>query len=203
MNILIYKALIDLKKKKVTVPDLSIDEQIPSSTFEEAFEYTRDLMTKRLKTEYFEKELQPPERDKADFPNRRGQDIYITYIDVDVEMLESENSALKHLSKIDKTRIFNTMYCNENVIEWMRNDKTVTVTLSQPKYINKVKKIAESNPDAAKIIIENEDGSIYAKMLRSCIRINAPASREMTEEEKEKLRERLAAARERRFAEEK
>lgn len=192
MDSLIYKAIIDLKKKQVIVPDLSIEESISSDSLEEAFQYVRHLMAERLRTEYFEKELTPPARDQVATPNRNGQDVYTTYIDVDKEMLETE------LSDVDKTRIFNAMYCNENVIEWTRNDKTVAVTLSQPKYINKVKKIAETNPDAAKIIIENEDGSIYAKMSRSCIRINAPISREMTEEEKNKLRERLAAARERR-----
>lgn len=52
----------------------------------------------------------------------------------------------------------------ENVIEWIVNDKIATVTLSQKKYINKVKRLAEKYPEEVKIEWENADGSIVAHL---------------------------------------
>ena len=79
----------------------------------------------------------------------------------------------------------------ENCIEWVNGQKNVTVTLSQNKYINKVKKLAESNSDV-KIVRENSDGSILAHLPLKFIKISAP--RQMTEEQREQARERLLAS---------
>lgn len=50
----------------------------------------------------------------------------------------------------------------ENVIEWITGDDTATVTLSQRKYVNRIKKMAEKHPQMAVLDHENEDGSIVA-----------------------------------------
>lgn len=50
----------------------------------------------------------------------------------------------------------------ENLIEWITGSKTATVTFSQKKYINRIKKMAEKHPDIVSIEAENEDGSITA-----------------------------------------
>ena len=66
---------------------------------------------------------------------------------------------------------YDNMVCNENVIEFMRNQKTMTVTFSQKRFVNKVRKMAEKYPDEIQIIEENEDGSIMAHMPLSALHI--------------------------------
>ena len=51
----------------------------------------------------------------------------------------------------------------ENVIEWYTGDDTLTVTLSQQKYINRVLRLAKTN-DAVQIVAKNADGSICAHL---------------------------------------
>ena len=45
----------------------------------------------------------------------------------------------------------------ENCIEWLNGQDTISVTLSQGRYINKVKKLAKKHPDLVQILAENED----------------------------------------------
>lgn len=78
---------------------------------------------------------------------------------------------------------------NENVIEWLNNDSEVTVTLNQRRYISKVKKLQEKNPDEVRIVAENKDGSIVAKLPIKYIKISAP--RKLSEEQRNQARERL------------
>ena len=85
---------------------------------------------------------------------------------------------------------------NENVIEWINGDTQVTVTLSQKKYISKVRKLAEKFPDEVQISYENKDGSIVAHLPLRAIKINLTPKRELTEEQLEVLRERMRVARE-------
>lgn len=80
---------------------------------------------------------------------------------------------------------------NENVIEWLLNESQVTVTLSQRKYITKVKRLAEKYPDEVKIVYTNKDGSIVAHLPLSAIKINIVPKRELTEEQLEIMRERM------------
>lgn len=77
----------------------------------------------------------------------------------------------------------------ENVIEWIRGDKEVTVTLSNnTRYKTKVMKLAEEHPEV-KICHVNKDGSIVAHLPLKCIKISWP--REVSEEQKELSRERM------------
>ena len=50
----------------------------------------------------------------------------------------------------------------ENLIEWITGSKTATVTFSQKKHINRIKKMAEKHPESVTIEAENEDGSVTA-----------------------------------------
>lgn len=52
----------------------------------------------------------------------------------------------------------------ENVIEFLSNQRTATVTFSNQKYINKIKKIYTDRGDEFKYFKENKDGTIYAKI---------------------------------------
>ena len=80
----------------------------------------------------------------------------------------------------------------ENVIEWIRNDKEVTVTLcGNSRYATKVRKLAEQYPDEVKIIHVNNDGSIVAHLPLSYIKISHPKI--MSEENKIKAAERMSA----------
>ena len=52
---------------------------------------------------------------------------------------------------------------NENAIEWLTGDDTLTVSLTQKRFINRMRKLAKSN-DAVQIVAENADGSICAHL---------------------------------------
>lgn len=82
----------------------------------------------------------------------------------------------------------------ENVIEWLCGDETASVTFSQAKYKNRIKKLKEQN-DAIRIF-ENQDGSIYAEIPLEYIKIAKPKTKEMSDEDKQELVERLRAGRE-------
>ena len=77
----------------------------------------------------------------------------------------------------------------ENAIEWINGQERVTVTLSQGRYISKVKRLAEKFPEEVDIVKENEDGTLLAHIPLNYIKINR-ASRDLTEEEREELAER-------------
>lgn len=77
----------------------------------------------------------------------------------------------------------------ENAIEWINGQDRVTVTLSQGRYISKIKKLAEKFPNEVEIVKENIDGTILAHIPLNYIKINR-ASRDLTEEERIELAER-------------
>ena len=77
---------------------------------------------------------------------------------------------------------------NENVIEWLSGSDLVLVTLSQKKYVNKVKKLAEAHDDVV-IMRVNKDGSILARLPLKFIRITPTI--QLTEEQRNQARERL------------
>ncbi len=81
----------------------------------------------------------------------------------------------------------------ENAIEWFTGSDRATVTLSSRRYISRIKKLAAAHPEAVEIIREPESNSgyLYARVPASWIRIQAPVSREYTDEEIAEARERL------------
>ena len=87
----------------------------------------------------------------------------------------------------------------ENMIEWQTNARTTTVTFTNPKHIRKIKELYEEHAEDFRYFKLNKDGSVCAKIPLKWIRISAGrtgSKREMTEEQKQALRERLAAGRE-------
>ena len=86
---------------------------------------------------------------------------------------------------------------DENVIEFIRNSDTATLTFSQGRFITKIKKLAKENPDEVQIVYENKDGSIVAKIPVSYIHIYS-SKREMPEEQRKAAAERLKKFRENR-----
>ena len=86
----------------------------------------------------------------------------------------------------------------ENVLEFISGTHTATVTFTNKKHINRIKKLYEERKDDFKYFVENPDGSICAKIPLKWIKINAGSKtgRVMTEEQKEAARIRLQKARE-------
>lgn len=84
----------------------------------------------------------------------------------------------------------NPMTVQDNVIEFLKNDKTAVVTFSQGKYISKIKKLAKKYPDECKIVAENNDGSILAHIPVNWVKISR-IKREMSEEQRLQSTERL------------
>lgn len=90
---------------------------------------------------------------------------------------------------------------NENMIEFISGTRSATVTFTNRKHISRIKQLHEERGDEFRYYHENKDGSVCAKLPLKWIKINAGskpgtrAKREMTEEQKEALRERLAAGR--------
>lgn len=85
----------------------------------------------------------------------------------------------------------------ENVLEFISGARTVTVSFTNQKHINRIKKLYEERKDDFKYFHENTDGSICAKLPLKWIKINpgSKTGRVMTEEQKEAARIRLANAR--------
>ena len=86
---------------------------------------------------------------------------------------------------------------SENMIEFISGTRTATVTFTNKKHINRIKKLYEERKDDFKYFVENKDGSICAKLPLKWIKISPPKrnSRIYTEEEKRKIAERLGNAR--------
>ena len=90
---------------------------------------------------------------------------------------------------------------NENMIEFISGTRSATLTFTNQKHINRIKKLYKERGDEFKYFKENRDGSICAKVPQKWIKINPGAlpgtgkKRELTEEQKQALRERLAAGR--------
>ena len=80
----------------------------------------------------------------------------------------------------------------ENMIEWLTGQRHIGVTLTDPTYIRKVKELAKKHPDKVKIIAENKDGSIFAHLPKSALKLNLP-KRNLTEEQKKDLSDRMKA----------
>ena len=83
---------------------------------------------------------------------------------------------------------------SENMIEFISGTRTATVTFTNQKHINRIKKLYEERKDDFKYFVENPDGSICAKLPLKWIKIN-PGSKpdpnkpkkQMSEEQKAKL----------------
>lgn len=77
----------------------------------------------------------------------------------------------------------------ENAIEWLNGQDRILVTLSQQRYINRVKEYAEKYPDEVQIQYVNEDGTILASMPLNYLKLSRP--RAFTDEEKQASAERF------------
>ena len=83
----------------------------------------------------------------------------------------------------------------ENAIEFIKGSTRTTVTFSQPRYINRIKELAEKYPEDCEIVAINKNASegesICAHIPTVWVKINPP--RKLTDEQKEELTKRLRA----------
>lgn len=81
---------------------------------------------------------------------------------------------------------------NENMVEFLDNDKEATVTLHDLRLKNRVLKLAEEYPAEVKVTVmpEQNHGFLVAHVPKKWVRVNPPIKREMTEEQKEALADR-------------
>jgi hypothetical protein len=82
----------------------------------------------------------------------------------------------------------------ENMIEFVTNTRSATVTFTNQKHINRIKKLYEEHPDEFKFFEENSDGSVCAKIPLKWVKISPPkkvseAQRQAASERFRKLRE--------------
>ncbi len=77
----------------------------------------------------------------------------------------------------------------ENVIEWVRDEKRATLTLTQGRYRSKIKKLAKTHPEECQIVEDNKDGSIVAHIPVNWIKISP--LKKVNEQQKEQARERM------------
>lgn len=81
---------------------------------------------------------------------------------------------------------------NENVIEWFSGSEMVSVTFpSNSRWAGKIRKFAEKSPTAQ--VIEDKNGYLFAHIPVSYIHLYPP--RELTEEQRQAMAERLSEAR--------
>ena len=83
----------------------------------------------------------------------------------------------------------------ENAIEFYTSSGVCTVSFTSARHINRISKLYESNRSDFVYFTKNHDGSVCAKIPLSWVRITPPTKRELSESEREVLRQRLADAR--------
>ena len=79
-------------------------------------------------------------------------------------------------------------------LNFLNNQHSITVSFCMQKWINKVKKLKEEHPDDVKILAENEDGSICARLPIKYLKISAP--RKVSDEQRQAASERFKKLRE-------
>ena len=82
---------------------------------------------------------------------------------------------------------------NENVIEWFKGDKQVSVTFSPGKFANRIIALHKKYPDEIDLII-NTDNSVWAKIPLEYVSIRKPKQLNLTEEQLAERTERLKQA---------
>ena len=89
----------------------------------------------------------------------------------------------------------------ETSIDILGTDNHATFCSSETKWINKILKLKEANPDKVDIryMPEDNDGMIVTHIPKNWIKVSPPRKREWTDEQREAAAERLASARAKRF----
>lgn len=79
---------------------------------------------------------------------------------------------------------------DENVIEWLNGSDYIGATLSQKKWINKVELFATQDENV-RILARNADGSIFAHLPISYLKLSPKRRVQLSNEEREAMAERM------------
>ena len=78
---------------------------------------------------------------------------------------------------------------NESCIEWLSGQHNIVCSISQQKYITKIKKLVEKYPKKVKIKF-NKDGTICAKLPIKALKLSI-IERELSEEQRQEMSRRF------------
>lgn len=85
---------------------------------------------------------------------------------------------------------------SENAIEWYTGVDRVTITVSEVRLKNKLLALSKSNPEDVELVSDNNgSGPMLFHVSRRCLKIGIPKKRDLTEEQRTELAERLRNAR--------
>lgn len=80
--------------------------------------------------------------------------------------------------------------------DYIVGSSTGTLFTTERKWINKINRLKEVYPDKVDILKQNRDGSILVRIPSSWFKISPPRQSNLSDEQKEAARQRLAKARE-------
>lgn len=190
-KVLAYRSLINMERKECLIPSAGKTLAVKGKSLGEMISDARNQISEIISDE--SKTLPDTETEGV----KSVPDGYIeTYIDVETYVgKKREVHADKSVSVTERIRAANGFSCMDNCIEWTKNDQTVSFTFTQGKMIKKIESLALKYPDTVKILVRNEDGSVYGKMPRKALHLYLTETKEMTEEQKQAARDRLSAMR--------
>ena len=113
---------------------------------------------------------------KDDIKDVEDFDEDINYTELEDDLLYDDNDAFVRASDY-----------RENAIEWYLGEKTMTVTLTQRKLINKLMRYADRYPEEVQIKKVNEDGTVLMHVPLSYLKLSRP--RAVTEEQRQRMRD--------------
>ena len=79
---------------------------------------------------------------------------------------------------------------NENVIEWLDDEDTISVTFHQKRFVNKIKRLANIDVNVT-ILASNGDGSILANLPISYLKLSPKRKDNISVERKLELAEQM------------
>lgn len=84
----------------------------------------------------------------------------------------------------------------ETVFEHLDGNKTFTVSTDERTWKNRLVKLAEQHPDEVECVAVNRDGSVMFHIPASWIKVKPPVKRNLTDEQRAELSERIKSIRE-------
>lgn len=173
-----YPIFINKKEKKIAVPNFDIIFDYKNKKDVDIYNECKNEIIQKILSLNEKKEIFNDSENKT---KNTGYKLF-SFIDIDYgkiigdidinEMIKNDFDLHIHEDK-------------DNVIEFLNNQKTIAVSFSQKRFINKIKKLKEKFPESV-YIVDETDGGIYAKLPVSFLRISK-RKRNFTEEQKRNL----------------
>lgn len=84
---------------------------------------------------------------------------------------------------------------NETDLDHIGGNDYWGVSTGEQKWRNRLAKLHEQYPDEVKLMAANKDGSVFYHIPKDWVKISPPIKRNLTEEQKAELRDRMMNAR--------